>query len=222
VIIANGLSKYYITSGREVCAVHEITLEFRKGEYYVIAGPDGSGKSTLLGMLAGLIKPTKGTVMLNGQDIWSLSKSELTRLRGRDISFIYPFPGLLPTLTIFENVVFPSVLTGKMINIDQRAERLIRKVGLSAKAEAYPESLSRGDATKAAIARALINDPQIIFADEPTEDLDTGMATEILDILEQVHQEGKTIIMTTRNEALIRSGWQVFFINNHCLKERIV
>jgi len=178
-----------------------INLDLQAGEYMALMGPSGSGKSTLLNLVAGLDRPTSGTVRVVGQDLGQTSEGELARWRSRHIGFIFQLYNLIPVLTAFENVELPLTLTS--LNKKERAEHVhaaLEVVGLTDRADHYPRQLSGGQEQRVAIARAIATDPTLLVADEPTGDLDATSAAEILNLMQRLNEEfHKTIIMVTHD-----------------------
>ncbi len=196
------VTKGFSTGCAEVKAVDNANLRVRPGEFVLILGRSGSGKSTLLGMLAGLIRPTSGSVRINGLDIGSLPEDKVAELRSKEIGFVFQFSGLIPTITAIENVMLPTLFCRTGPGSRTRALELLKKVGLSERADAYPCTLSSGEMKRVAIARALINGPSILIADEPTGDLDVDTEHEIMELFLQLNREGTTIVMVTHSPEL--------------------
>ncbi len=195
------LSKVYVRGEEVIPVLVDIDLDVAAGDYVALMGPSGSGKSTLLNLIAGIDKPTSGSIHIGGVDIAQLSDADLAAWRAAHVGFIFQFYNLMPVLSAFDNVELPLLLTP--MSRRERRERVdiaLALVGLSDRKKHYPNELSGGQQQRVAIARALIADPTIIVADEPTGDLDRVTAVEILSLLEQLHQEiGKTIIMVTHD-----------------------
>ena len=183
----------------DVHAANHVSFSLEKGEMLAIVGQSGSGKTTLLNLLGGIDKPTSGKVLLNGQDIHSLSDEESAKLRRRKIGYIYQDFKLLPILTAKENILLPAILDGKKIP-NSRVQALADSLGLGLRMNHLPSQLSGGQRQRAAIARALINHPDIILADEPTGNLDKTSAQEIMDLLLDLNRAGNTIILVTHDE----------------------
>ncbi len=195
--------------GAPVPAVRDVTLSVRKGEFVILTGRSGSGKTTLLNLAAGLTRPSAGAVRLGGVDPWELSDREQSRLRNRTIGFIFQFPSLLPSLTVFENVVLPVEFGSNHGSAEaaDRARTLLKTVGLEDKAEAYPRQLSAGQQQRVVIARSLVNQPEVLLADEPTSNLDEQTEREIMEMLRGIHaSSGVTILMVTHTSQLIPYG----------------
>jgi ABC-type lipoprotein export system ATPase subunit len=204
------ISKIYpLGSENKVEAVVDVSLEVAQGEFLVITGRSGSGKTTLLNLIAGLTKPTAGQVRFDGADLWSLSDSKLSLLRNQKIGCIFQFPSLLPSLTTLENVSLPTIFSMNHTQVDAqtRATELLDMLGMKVKLNAYPRQLSAGQQQRVVIARALLNHPEVLLADEPTSDLDEQTEIEIMDLFKKVHEEtGVTIILVTHASQLVSYG----------------
>ena len=196
-----GLSKVYQRGGQTIPVLLDINLEVQRAEFVALMGPSGSGKSTLLNLIAGIDKPTEGTIEIAGTDIATLSESELADWRAANVGFIFQFYNLMPVLTAFENVELPLLLTN--LSRGQRKQHVqaaLDMVGLTDRVTHYPNELSGGQQQRVAIARALVSDPTLIVADEPTGDLDRTTGQEVLSLLDDLHRElGKTIVMVTHD-----------------------
>jgi putative ABC transport system ATP-binding protein len=198
--------KTYPLGGGEVLAVDHLSLDIAQGEFVAIVGRSGSGKTTLLNLLAGIDRPTAGTVHAAGADLGRLSESGLAAWRGHNVGLVFQFFQLLPTLTVAENVMLPmdfakTIPTGKR---RPRALELLDQVGVADQADKLPAALSGGQQQRAAIARALTNDPPLLLADEPTGNLDSATAEAVLALFGGLHAEGRTIVVVT-HERDIRS-----------------
>ena len=199
-IDAKNLTKVYCRSNVEVHALRGVSLKVTRGEFLSIIGPSGSGKTTLMDILGCLSRPTSGSYHLEGHDVSKLGEDELSDIRKRRIGFVFQTFNLIPRMSAINNVELPLLYSG--IGEEQRkvkAFNALRKVGLQERAYHDPNELSGGEQQRVAIARALINNPSIIFADEPTGNLDSKTGKEIMAIFEELHQEGKTIIMVTHD-----------------------
>jgi putative ABC transport system ATP-binding protein len=198
--------KAYPLSAGEVTAIDQLSLEITDGEFVAVVGRSGSGKTTLLNLLAGIDRPTSGTVQVAGADLGSLSESDLAAWRGRSVGLVFQFFQLLPTLTVVENVMLPMDFA-KKIPIGERRDRakhLLERVGIDDQADKLPVTLSGGQQQRAAIARALANDPPILLADEPTGNLDSTTADAVLELFADLNADGQTIVVVT-HERDIRS-----------------
>ncbi len=202
-VALRGVGKAYERGGERLQILDKLDLEIVRGSYEALMGPSGSGKSTLLNLIAGLDRPTAGSVEVAGKRLEQLGEGELARFRADTIGFIFQSYNLMPVLTAVENVELPLLLT-KLPSAERRkrAETALRVVGLEDRRGHYPRQLSGGQEQRVAIARAIVNDPTLIVADEPTGDLDRKSADDILALLEQLNtQLGKTIVMVTHDPA---------------------
>lgn len=218
-IQATGISKTYHTKNSDVMAVDNARIEVKPGEFVLILGRSGSGKSTLLGMLAGLIRPSSGEIRVEGQDISTLQENKIAELRARKIGFVFQFSGLIPTITALENVMLPTLFCSGSHGCRTRAADLLKKVGMSDRADAYPRTLSSGEMKRVAIARALINEPSLLIADEPTGDLDVDTELDIMELFRQLNREGTTIVMVTHNPDLVPYATRTYGMNRGKLVE---
>jgi ABC-type lipoprotein export system ATPase subunit len=209
-IVLEDVTKVYeLGKGNSVTAVRGVSLEIGAGEFAVIVGRSGSGKTTLLNLAAGLTRPTSGRVTLDGVDLWKLTDQQQSTVRNRKIGFVFQFPSLLPTLTAYENVILPTGLSpnGRRPDARERAEAMLREVGLSDKLNAYPRQLSAGQQQRVVVARSLINQPQLLLADEPTSNLDEKTEMEIMGLFRDLHASmGLTFVLVTHTRQLVSSG----------------
>jgi len=199
------LKKEYSADNKLVTAVDNVSLSVKEGEFVVILGHSGSGKTTLLSLIGGLTVPDSGTVKINGIDNWEQSDDDLSDMRNRTIGFIFQFASLIPTLTTVENILLPLSFGGSPKGRREDALDILELVGLKDKANAFPSQLSGGQQRRIAIARAFINKPDIILADEPTGDLDEETENEILDIFKEYNGRGTTFVVVTHNIHLART-----------------
>jgi ABC-type lipoprotein export system ATPase subunit len=200
--------KYSLEKGNDVVAVKGATLEIAKGEFVVITGRSGSGKTTLLNLAGGLTRPTSGEIRIDGRDIWQMADRQQSLLRNHKIGFVFQFPSLVPSLTALENVMLPRLFGDHPENgCRDRGIDLLGSVGLASKLNAYPRQLSAGQQQRVVIARALINQTQILLADEPTSDLDEQTENEIMALFQKLHEQtGITIILVTHTSQLVSYG----------------
>ncbi len=210
------ICKEYGEGEAKVRALCNIDVEIKKGEAIAIMGPSGSGKSTMLHILGLLDRPSDGKLYLDGIETSTLDDDELAEIRGRKIGFVFQFFFLVPSLTVLENVELPMMLLGKPERERKiRAANLLKKVGLSDRMEHLPSQLSGGQRQRTAIARALANDPSIIFADEPTGNLDSKTGKEIMNLFMDLHRnEGRTIIFVTHDPTLVRNSERVIMLKD--------
>jgi ABC-type lipoprotein export system ATPase subunit len=212
--------KYSLDGFTTIIPVNDVTLDIAPGEFMIITGRSGSGKTTLLNLAAGLVKPTSGEVLVDGINIGAMTEDQLSLYRSEKTGFIFQFPSLLPSLTIMENVVVPTAFGPKHNKRDifDRADMLLKKVGLEGRKGVYPRQLSAGEQKRAVIARALINRPEVILADEPTSDLDIQTEQEIMALLREIHSTGVTFMMVTHNLELIPFATRAFRMEDGILK----
>ncbi len=204
---------YALAKENSVAAVRDVSLKVEAGEFVVITGRSGSGKTTLLNLAAGLTRPTSGQVWLEGVALWSLPDRQQSLLRNEKMGFVFQFPSLLPSLTTLENVALPTMFGSgfgsEPANGDarRRAAELLQSVGLADKMAALPRQLSAGQQQRVVIARSLINEPDLLLADEPTSDLDEQTEREIMDLFQSIHsQTGVTVVMVTHTSQLVTYG----------------
>lgn len=195
--------EYPLESGEGYLALKDITLSIQKGEFIAIMGPSGSGKSTTMHIIGALDTPTSGIYLLNGQDISKLRDDELAHIRNREIGFVFQSFNLLPRTTVLKNVERPMIYAGIPENMRvKRAMEALDRVGIAEKAHNLSNKISGGQIQRVAIARALVMNPSILLADEPTGNLDTKTSHEIMEILQSLHKQGRTIVLITHEEEL--------------------
>jgi putative ABC transport system ATP-binding protein len=206
VIQVSDVVKTYPLGAGEFVAINHLSLDVDDGEFVAVVGRSGSGKTTLLNLLAGIDRPTSGTVCVAGADLGSLSESGLAAWRGRNVGLVFQFFQLLPTLTVVENVMLPMDFAKTIPPAERRgrAQHLLERVGVGDQADKLPATLSGGQQQRAAIARALANDPPILLADEPTGNLDSATAEAVLALFADLNADGRTIVVVT-HERDIRS-----------------
>ena len=205
IINIDSLTKTYQSGKNQFKALNSVTLKIHAGDFVAIMGPSGSGKSTLMNIIGCLDRPTSGSVIIDGENISTVSDNELAQIRGRKIGFIFQKFNLIPTMTALKNIELPMVFVGgTKADRNRRAAELLGKVGLTNWATHRPSELSGGQQQRIAIARALSNNPSIILADEPTGNLDTKTGEQIMKLLVFLNKEGKTILLVTHAIALKR------------------
>lgn len=205
-----GIQKKYTLGDQVVYALRQIDLDIMRGEYVALMGPSGSGKSTLMNIIGCLDSPTSGTYILNGKEVSSMHDQELSQIRNEEIGFIFQTFNLLPRLSAVDNVALPLVYAGVgKADRTQKAELALRDVGLQDRMKHKPNELSGGQRQRVAVARALVNSPSILLADEPTGNLDTKTSQEIMALFEEIHQKGNTIILVTHEEDIARHAKRI-------------
>lgn len=204
-----GLEKTYLSGNKQLTVLHDISFEVEKGQTFSIVGPSGSGKTTLLGLCAGLDRPNVGRVELCGQDLAALNEDQRARLRNEKVGFVFQNFQLLPTLTALENVSVPLELQG-VKEATLRSKVLLEKVGLADRINHYPSQLSGGEQQRVALARAFANSPEILFADEPTGNLDTETGDKVIQLLFDLNKEnGTTLVIITHDLDLANRTQQI-------------
>lgn len=204
-LVAHGLTKTYQSGLAALTVLHDVSFTVPAGAFVSIVGPSGSGKTTLLGLLAGLDTPSAGSVTLDGVDLGRLTEDQRAALRGQKVGFVFQSFQLIPTLTALENVQVPLELAGRVPLRDAaaRATELLTRVGLGDRTHHFPQQLSGGEQQRVALARAFVNEPVILFADEPTGNLDGATGERIIELLEALNRErGCTIVLVTHDSAL--------------------
>jgi putative ABC transport system ATP-binding protein len=201
-LVARDLTKEYRSGDTKLTALDTVSFEIPQGSYVAIVGASGSGKTTLLGLLAGLDTPTRGTVLLDGADLGAMTEDERARLRGERVGFVFQSFQLIPTLTALENVAVPLELRGDP-QATARATDVLTRVGLADRANHFPAQLSGGEQQRVAIARAFANHPRVLFADEPTGNLDATTGVRVIELLETLNREsGSTVVMVSHDPQL--------------------
>jgi putative ABC transport system ATP-binding protein len=201
IIETSQIAKRYIMGTEVVEALKSITIQIKKGEYVAFMGPSGSGKSTLMNIVGCLDTPTSGHYILNNQDVSRMGENDLAEVRNKEIGFVFQTFNLLPRQTSLENVALPLIYAGyNKADRTEKAMQALKNVGLENRAHHRPNELSGGQRQRVAVARALVNDPSILLADEPTGNLDTRTSYEIMDLFDQIHSKGNTVIMVTHEE----------------------
>lgn len=217
ILKVNGVKKIYTTrfGGNKVEALKNVSFEVEQGEYAAIMGESGSGKTTLLNILASLDKPTAGKVILDGKDISEIKESELAAFRRDNLGFVFQEFNLLDTFTLEDNIYLPLVLAGKGYKeMNERLKPIAERLGISDLLKKYPYEVSGGQKQRAAVARALITEPKLILADEPTGALDSSATDEMLRLFSQLNQSGQTILMVTHSVKAASHAGRVLFIKD--------
>jgi putative ABC transport system ATP-binding protein len=207
--------KAYPMGNREYVALRGVDLTLYAGEFTAIVGPSGSGKSTILNMITGIDRPTRGQVLMAGRPLHLMTENELAQWRGANIGIVFQFFQLLPTLTALENVMLPmDFLNSYGGKRRERAMSLLQRVGLAQRAGHLPSELSGGEQQRVAIARALANDPPIVIADEPTGNLDTNTGEEVMHLLSELSDQGKSVVFVTHDVMLAASARRVIHVQD--------
>jgi putative ABC transport system ATP-binding protein len=215
VLKARNLAKTYDTGGAKVLALRGVDLAIERGEFVAVMGPSGCGKSTLLNLLAGLDRPTAGEVWLDGDRIDGLSEAELARLRRRKVGFVFQFFNLMPALSAVENVELPMLLAGRSRKDARRsASDLMSDLGVGDKCPAAPVQLSGGQQQRVALARALANTPDLVLGDEPTGNLDSAAAREVLALLRSARERGQTLLVVTHDARVAAAADRVIALRD--------
>ena len=204
------ISRRYVMGTEIIDALKSVSMYVNKGEYVAFMGPSGSGKSTLMNIIGCLDTPSSGSYHLNGKDVSHMSENELAEVRNAEIGFVFQTFNLLPRMSSLENVALPLIYAGySKSERTERAMQALKNVGLEHRAHHKPNELSGGQRQRVAVARALVNDPSILLADEPTGNLDTKTSHEIMDLFDQLHSKGNTIVMVTHEEDIAHYAHRV-------------
>lgn len=226
-ITLTDIGRKYVIGAETIHALKSVSLTINKGEFVALMGPSGSGKSTLMNILGCLDTPTKGTYILNGNQVSEMTDSELAEIRNKEIGFVFQTFNLLPRSSSLENVALPLVYAGiGRREREERAQKTLESVGLGNRVHHKPNELSGGQRQRVAAARALVNNPSIILADEPTGNLDTKTSVEIMGLLEEIHSKGNTIILVTHEEDIAQHAHRIVrmrdgLIENDYLNENV-
>jgi putative ABC transport system ATP-binding protein len=219
-LLCEGLTQTYLSGGRQLTVLNNITFSLERGGFLAIVGPSGSGKTTLLGLLAGLDRPAKGRVELDGTDLGPLSEDDRARLRSEKVGFVFQSFHLIPTLTARENVQVPLELRGEAA--EARAQDLLARVGLGDRSHHYPSQLSGGEQQRVALARAFSAKPQILFADEPTGNLDAKTGASIIELMTGLNRElGTTLVMVTHDHDLASQARRILRLSDGAVVEDV-
>jgi putative ABC transport system ATP-binding protein len=210
IISLKNIERSFSIGAEEVKALRGVDLNINKNEYVALMGPSGSGKSTLMNLLGCLDTPTSGQYILNGTDVSVLNDNELAQIRNKEIGFIFQTFNLLPKSTALDNVILPLIYAGLgKLEREQKALKTLEDVGLANRVKHKPNELSGGQRQRVAVARALVNNPAIILADEPTGNLDSKTSVEIMGLFEEIHKKGNTIIVVTHEEDIARHAHRI-------------
>jgi putative ABC transport system ATP-binding protein len=216
ILRCESLGRSYASGGREITVLRDITFQLEAGGFLAVTGPSGSGKSTLLGLLAGLDRPTRGRVVLDGRDLAALTEDERARVRAEAVGFVFQSFHLIPTLTARENIQVPLELRGEEAR--PRAEELLERVGLGDRGHHYPAQLSGGEQQRVAVARAFAHRPKVLFADEPTGNLDAANGRNVVALLTELNRElGTTLVLVTHEPDLAARAGRVIRLHDGAL-----
>ena len=216
IVEARGLTKVYGSGDNAVIALDHVDLSVDPGEFVAVMGPSGCGKSTLLNLVGGLDRPSDGQVIIDGTDIATMSDTQVTRMRRRSLGFVFQFFNLIPVLTVTENAALPLTLDGVAEPVARsKATEWLNKVGLGSRLGNRPDQLSGGQQQRVAVARALVTDPALVLADEPTGNLDTKSADEIAELLKQAAEEwGRAVVMVTHDPRIASHAGRIVFMRD--------
>ncbi|WP_439881576.1 ABC transporter ATP-binding protein [Pontibacter sp. MBLB2868] len=223
IIETHDISKVYRMGAETIHALKSVSIKISKGEYVAFMGPSGSGKSTLMNIIGCLDTPTGGQYILNGQDVSNMSDNELAEVRNKEIGFVFQTFNLLPRQSSLDNVALPLIYAGySKSDREEKAQGVLESVGLGNRSKHKPNELSGGQRQRVAIARALVNDPSIILADEPTGNLDTKTSYEIMELFENLHAKGNTIIMVTHEEDIARYAHRIVRLRDGLIESDVM
>lgn len=223
IIKTTDISKVYKMGSETIHALKSITIKINRGEYVAFMGPSGSGKSTLMNIVGCLDTPTAGTYILNDKDVSDMSENELAEIRNKEIGFVFQTFNLLPRASSLDNVCLPLVYAGYKRSVrEEKAMMALENVGLADRAKHKPNELSGGQRQRVAIARALVNDPSIILADEPTGNLDTKTSHDIMDLFQELHDKGNTIIMVTHEDDIAHFAHRIVRLRDGLVESDLV
>ncbi len=216
ILKVENLKKVYVTEADRVEALKGVSFELKKGEFCLLMGASGSGKSTLLHIMGTLDRPTEGKVYFKGKDLFSLSNKELARFRNRKLGFVFQFHYLIKELTVLENVMVPLMIAGKKESeAKEKAAQILKTLGLEHRLSHRPFEISGGEQQRTAVARALVTDPELVLADEPTGNLDTESSMKLIELMLKLNREtGTTFFIATHNRELEKFADRVYFIKD--------
>ncbi len=218
ILIAHNISKSYYNGEKELRVLKNINLELQKGEIITIMGQSGAGKTTLLNILGTLDQPDNGSISICGQDISRETEDDLSELRNKHLGFVFQFHHLLPEFTAMENVLMPALISGNESEVKERANELFDYVGMNERKTHYPAQLSGGERLRVAVLRALILNPDVVLADEPTGNLDVDNADRLLTLFQKINNDyNQAFIITTHNPSVAEIGKRRFILENETL-----
>ena len=220
VIDIKGITRNFQLGQETVKVLKEIDLTIEKGEYVAFMGPSGSGKSTLMNLLGCLDTPTSGSYILNGADVSTMTDDQLAEIRNKEIGFVFQTFNLLPRTTALDNVALPMIYAGKSkTERNERAAEVLKNVGLADRMDHKPNQLSGGQRQRVAVGRALVNKPSIILADEPTGNLDSKTSVEIMNLFDEIHAAGNTVILVTHEEDIAEHAHRVIRLRDGVIEK---
>ena len=221
ILSAQHISKAYpLPDGGKLLALNDVSVDVPRGRLTILKGRSGSGKTTLMNILCGLDQPTEGKVQVDGREVTEMSDSDRTLLRRRDIGFVFQSVALIPIMTAAENVEYALRLSGWRGNREERVKECLEMVGLGKRMSHLPNEMSGGEQQRVAIARAIAHGPKLVFADEPTGELDTNTALQVVKIFKELNRtQGVTILMTTHDKGFMEIGDRVYSLENGVLQE---
>ncbi|WP_028522636.1 ABC transporter ATP-binding protein [Runella limosa] len=223
IIETSHIAKRYIMGTEIIDALKDVTISVSRGEYVAFMGPSGSGKSTLMNIIGCLDSPTSGKYILNSKDVSDMTENELAEVRNKEIGFVFQTFNLLPRMTSLENVALPLIYAGyTKSERTERAMAALKSVGLEQRAGHRPNELSGGQRQRVAVARALVNDPSILLADEPTGNLDTRTSYEIMDLFDQLHSKGNTIVVVTHEDDIAKYAHRIIRLRDGLVETDVV
>ncbi len=221
-LLFDGVTKSYrLDEENTISPVSNVSLEVSTGELVIIVGRSGTGKTTFLNLAAGLVKPTLGSVSIEGANLASMTQKQLSALRSEKLGFIFQFPSLVPALTVMDNVCLPSIFSCNhaLSSVGERARKLLDGLGVLGRAGVYPRQLSAGETKRVVLARSLINQPRLVLADEPTSDLDDKTEKEVMALLREVNASGVTFLMVTHSRQLVPFATRAFEMEGGNLRQ---
>ena len=219
----SGLKKFYTVGTQTIKALQGVSLTIHKGEYVAIMGPSGSGKSTLMNLIGALDTPTDGTYILNDFDVSHMEDEQLAEVRNKEIGFVFQTFNLLPRNTALDNVILPLIYAGiPKAERTERGKQALKSVGLESRMTHKPNELSGGQRQRVAVARALVNNPSIILADEPTGNLDSKTSVDIMRLFDRIHKQGNTVIVVTHEEDIARHAHRIIKLKDGLIESDMV
>ncbi len=219
---ARNIHKFYNHGAERLHVLAGIDLKIERGKFIAILGPSGAGKTTLIHLLGGLDHPSQGDVFFNGQKIYALSDNDLSGLRNTKIGFVFQFYHLLPEFNVLENVLLPGLIKKKKRDLEPEAKELLKLVGLDKRAQYFPNQLSGGEQQRLAIARALINQPDLLFCDEPTGNLDSTTGSKVMELIQTLNRNRQmSVVLVTHNQEIASDADEIFYLRDGHIQQRL-